>query len=87
MPTAKENRTLTIEGDLVRFHRTVIEREVRTSDFIAEIRTQVAEALNVPRSAQARINGDPADDEDTVPDGATIEFVKVAGEKGLVARP
>jgi len=37
MPTAKENRTLVIEGDLVRVERTVVEREVKTGDFIAEI--------------------------------------------------
>jgi hypothetical protein len=37
MPTPKENRTLTIEGDLVRVQRTVVEREVKTSDFINEI--------------------------------------------------
>ena len=41
MPTAKENRTLVIEGDLLRVQRTITEREVKTSDFIQEIaRTQ-----------------------------------------------
>jgi len=37
MPTAKENHALVIEGDLVRVQRTITEREVKTSDFIAEI--------------------------------------------------
>ncbi len=37
MNAPAENRILTIEGDLVRIQRTTIEREVRTSDFIAEI--------------------------------------------------
>ncbi len=37
MPQNKECRTLVIEGDLLRIQRTVVEREVKTGDFIAEI--------------------------------------------------
>ncbi|MCY3024495.1 MAG: hypothetical protein NTW87_36430 [Planctomycetota bacterium] len=49
---------------------------------VAEVREQVEEVLNVPDSAQVRVNGAPADEEDTITDGSTVEFVKVAGEKG-----
>jgi hypothetical protein len=54
---------------------------------VAEVREQVEEILNIPDSAQVRVNGSPAEEEDTITDGATVEFVKVAGEKGSVARP
>jgi len=50
MPTAKENRTLVIEGDLLTVQRTIIEREVKTSDFIAEIaRTQPLDTGPLPQ--------------------------------------
>jgi len=49
---------------------------------VGEVRDQVEEVLNVPESAQVRVNGAPADEEEEIADGATVEFVKVAGEKG-----
>lgn len=49
---------------------------------IADVREQLADVLNIPDSAQVRVNGSPAEEEDTIADGATVEFVKVAGEKG-----
>jgi len=50
MPTVRENRTLVIEGDLLRVQRTTIEREVKTSDFISEIaRTQALDTGVLPR--------------------------------------
>ncbi|MGD0088290.1 MAG: hypothetical protein ABSE73_00025 [Planctomycetota bacterium] len=52
---------------------------------IAEIREQAAEILNVPDNAQVRVNGSPAAEDAVVADGATVEFVKVAGEKGAEA--
>ena len=51
MPTAKENRTLVIEGELLTVQRIIIEREVKTSDFIAEIaRTQPLDTGPLPRA-------------------------------------
>ena len=49
---------------------------------VGEVRDQVADVLNVPDSAQVRVNGAPSDDESVLSDGATVEFVKTAGEKG-----
>jgi molybdopterin converting factor small subunit len=49
---------------------------------VAEVREEVSELLNVPASAQVRVNGSPAGEDDEIADGATVEFVKVAGEKG-----
>lgn len=49
---------------------------------IREVREEVGDLLNVSDSAQVRINGAPATDDNGVADGATVEFVKVAGEKG-----
>lgn len=51
---------------------------------VREIREEVGDLLNVPASAQVRINGNPAGEESVVADGASVEFVKVAGEKGRV---
>jgi hypothetical protein len=51
---------------------------------VAEVRGEVAGVLNVPPSAQVRVNGAIADDTDLVAENATVEFVKVAGEKGVV---
>jgi len=58
-----------------------------TGKTVAEIREQAAEILNVPDNSQVRVNGSPAEEDTVVADGATVKFVKVAGEKGLVARP
>ena len=51
---------------------------------VAEVRSEVSGLLNVPTSAQVRINSAIADDTDIVGENATVEFVKVAGEKGAV---
>ena len=49
---------------------------------VADVREQAAEILNVPESAQVRVNGNPAEEDAVIADGSTVEFVKVAGEKG-----
>lgn len=53
---------------------------------VAEVREEVGSLLNVPESAQVRINGAVADDTDVIAENASVEFVKVAGEKGAVGR-
>jgi hypothetical protein len=52
---------------------------------VGEIREQAADILNIPDNAQVRVNGAPAQEDTVVADGATVEFVKVAGEKGAEA--
>ena len=52
---------------------------------VGEIRAQVADILNVPGGAQARINNAQAGDDAELADGDTLEFVKTAGEKGATA--
>ena len=52
---------------------------------VGDVRDQVEDLINVPESAQVRLNGSPVGDDATIPDHATIEFVKVAGEKGRAA--
>lgn len=49
---------------------------------IGDVRNQVAELLNVPDSAQVRLNNAPSHNEAMIPDHSTVEFVKTAGEKG-----
>ena len=51
---------------------------------VAEVRAEVASLLNIPASSQVRINSAIADDIDIVAESAVVEFVKVAGEKGVV---
>ncbi len=53
---------------------------------VAEVRNEVSSLLNIPASAQVRINGAVADDIDIVSENASLEFVKVAGEKGVICR-
>lgn len=50
---------------------------------IGEVRRQVADLLNVPETAQVRLNNVPSHNEASIPDHASIEFVKTAGEKGV----
>lgn len=50
---------------------------------VGEVRDQVEEVLNIPSSAQVRVNGSPANEDTVVSDNSTVEFVKVAGEKGV----
>jgi hypothetical protein len=52
---------------------------------VAEVRDQVTDLLNVPDNAQVRVNGAPATDDTVIGDSSTVEFVKVAGEKGGIA--
>ncbi len=52
---------------------------------VGEVREQVASILNVPGSAQVRVNGAPASEDTLLSDNSTLEFVKVAGEKGVAA--
>lgn len=52
---------------------------------VGEVRAQVADILNVPENAQARVSGVQAEDSKELADGDTLEFVKTAGEKGAVA--
>jgi hypothetical protein len=49
---------------------------------ITEVRDQLADILNIPENAQARLNGSPISNDSTLSDGASVEFVKTAGEKG-----
>jgi hypothetical protein len=49
---------------------------------VGDIRDDVAEELNIPANAEARLNGARAEDDAQVRDGETLEFVKTAGEKG-----
>jgi hypothetical protein len=49
---------------------------------VAELREEVSEDLNIPAGAEARLNGNRTDNDAQVSDGDTLEFVKVAGEKG-----
>lgn len=51
---------------------------------ISQVRERVEEVLNMGGHEEARLNGSPASDEAIVSEGQTIEFVKVAGEKGVV---
>jgi hypothetical protein len=49
---------------------------------VGEVREQVSDLLNIPASAQVRVNGAPAGESDIIGENTTVEFVKVAGEKG-----
>lgn len=50
---------------------------------ISDIRDETQDVLNIPDDAQARINGITADSGHVVAAGCVVEFVKIAGEKGL----
>ena len=50
---------------------------------VGEVREQVTDLLNVPDAAQVRVNSVPAQEDALIADGASVEFVKVAGEKGV----
>ena len=49
---------------------------------VGAIRDRVEDVLNLGANEEARVNGLPATDETVVQEGQTLEFVKVAGEKG-----
>ncbi len=51
---------------------------------IAEVRTELAQVLNIPPDAQARISGVHVDNEYRLQEGDTLEFVRAAGNKGLI---
>lgn len=49
---------------------------------VRDVRAIVEDVMNVPESAEARVNGAAAQADSEISDGVTVEFVKVAGEKG-----
>ena len=49
---------------------------------VGEIRERVQDVLNLGDREEARVNGVPTGDATVVNEGQTLEFVKVAGEKG-----
>lgn len=51
---------------------------------VSEVRDQVADILNIPEAAQVRVNGVPVGDEHVIGELASVEFVKIAGEKGIL---
>ncbi|MCY3018792.1 MAG: hypothetical protein NTW87_07160 [Planctomycetota bacterium] len=53
---------------------------------VAEVREEVSDLLNVPGTAQVRVNGSPAGEDNQIPEGSTVEFVKIAGEKGATRK-
>ena len=53
---------------------------------VAQVREEVPSLLNIPASSQVRVDSAVADDTDVVAENATVDFVKVAGEKGAVGR-
>lgn len=50
---------------------------------VVEIRKSVSQALNIDPAATVRVNGENVSASFRVSDGDTVEFVKVAGQKGL----
>ena len=52
---------------------------------VGQIRERVTDVLTMGSNEEARLNGNPVSDDTTVSDGQTLEFVKVAGEKGARA--
>lgn len=49
---------------------------------VSTIRTELSGLLNIPTAATAHIDGDAATNDEAVYDGADVEFIKVASEKG-----
>ena len=49
---------------------------------VGEVREQLADIMNIPETAQIRVNGQPAGEDHVLGENAQVEFVKVAGEKG-----
>ena len=66
----------------VRYGVNAVTHERFAGMSVGDIRDDVAEDLNVPSAAEARLNGNPAADDAQVREGETLEFVKTAGEKG-----
>jgi hypothetical protein len=53
---------------------------------VGEIREEVGSILSLPGNAQVRVNGLSVAETAIVPAGTAVEFVKVAGEKGVSVR-
>jgi hypothetical protein len=53
---------------------------------VGEVRDHVADILSVPETAQVRVNNVAASDDHVLADCANVEFVKIAGEKGVFVR-
>lgn len=69
----------------VRYGVNFLSREDLAGYTVAQIREEVAGGLGVPADAQARVNNVQAAPDHEVVAGSTVEFVKIAGEKGLAS--
>lgn len=49
---------------------------------VADVRSHLKHVLNIPADAQARVNGELKDGDYVLQENDTLEFVKVAGQKG-----
>ena len=49
---------------------------------VMTVRGELKHVLNIPEDAQARVNGELVDGDYTLQEHDTLEFVKVAGQKG-----
>ena len=49
---------------------------------VQDVRDTLKHVLNIPNDAQARVNGNLVDGEYVLQANETLEFVKVAGQKG-----
>ena len=66
----------------VKFGVNKLEKADYVGMTVQEVRDEVSDVLNIPADAQARINGVAAAPEHAIAAGSTVEFVKIAGEKG-----
>jgi len=49
---------------------------------VSDVRSHLKHVLNIPADAQARVNGELKDGDYVLLENDTLEFVKVAGQKG-----
>lgn len=52
---------------------------------LGEIKSQLADVLNIPSPVQSMLNGQTVPDDYVLQEGDVIEMVKPAGEKGKLA--
>lgn len=78
--------TATSAGNATVIHGTYAETLPVAEMSIAQVRRRFADLLDIHPESTAILDGQPADENDTVQAGQSLMFVRRAGEKGCAVR-
>jgi molybdopterin converting factor small subunit len=84
--TAAQNKATEALGSVEVMYGAESQELAIAGHTVGDVRSHLKHVLNIPADAQARVNGELKDGDYVLQENDTLEFVKVAGQKGGTAR-